>query len=296
MQFNSYRWTLTLTTLTSVFALAACSGGKPSVSTQSVAKVNKEEITVHQIDYVLRQQPGLLPSQLESASREALERLVDQELVVQQAMEQRLDREPRVLQMMEAAKRDILVQAYVQKVADTAGRPTTDEISQYYTGHPDLFAKRRIYNLQEFDIQAPAQQALDLRARLENAKNPAALVNELKDKGLVVVGTQALRSAEQLPPEGLAALSKLQDGQSFVEATATGLRLVLLESSKSAPVTEAQARPHIEQYLLNQGKTALLKRHAQELRSNAKIDYLGKFAATQAAAGPRLGASAPLSN
>ncbi|MDP0972048.1 SurA N-terminal domain-containing protein, partial [Klebsiella pneumoniae] len=74
-------------------------------ASQTAAKVNKEEITVHQINFVLQRQQGLKPEQAEEAGRQVLERLVDQELAVQKAQELKLDRDPRVVQQVEAAKR-----------------------------------------------------------------------------------------------------------------------------------------------------------------------------------------------
>ena len=86
--------------------LAGCGGGgdKGEKASQTAAKVNKEEITVHQINFVLQQQRGLKPEQAEAASKQILERLIDQELALQKALEQKLDREPRVVQQIEAAR------------------------------------------------------------------------------------------------------------------------------------------------------------------------------------------------
>lgn len=93
--------------------LAACSGGdKDKPASQVAAKVNKEEISVHQINYLLQRQPGLKPEQAESASKTALERLIDQELAVQKAEELKLDRDPRVVQALDAARREILSRFY----------------------------------------------------------------------------------------------------------------------------------------------------------------------------------------
>src|SRR4029079_12870670 len=58
---------------------------KEKAATQTAAKVNKEEITVHTINFLLAQQRALAPEQAASASRAALERLIDQELALQKA-------------------------------------------------------------------------------------------------------------------------------------------------------------------------------------------------------------------
>jgi EpsD family peptidyl-prolyl cis-trans isomerase len=69
--------------------LAGCGDKKKEkAATQTAAKVNKEEITIHQINGVLAQQRALAPEQAASASRQVLERLIDQELALQKAGEQ----------------------------------------------------------------------------------------------------------------------------------------------------------------------------------------------------------------
>jgi hypothetical protein len=89
--------------LAATLALIGC-GGQDKAATQTAAKVNKEEITVHQINFVLQQQRNLRPEQAEAASKQILERLIDQELAVQKADDQKLDRDPRVVQQVEAAR------------------------------------------------------------------------------------------------------------------------------------------------------------------------------------------------
>ena len=100
--------------------LAGCGDKKDKPASQVAAKVNKGEISVHQINYVLQRQPGLKQEQAEEASKTALEKLIDQELAVQRATEMKLDRDPRVVQAIEAARRDILARFYLEKVAEAA--------------------------------------------------------------------------------------------------------------------------------------------------------------------------------
>ena len=66
--------------------LAGC-GAKESATTQTAARVNKEEITVHQVGAQLSQQ-AVKPDQVQDAERQILERLIHRELAVQKAMEE----------------------------------------------------------------------------------------------------------------------------------------------------------------------------------------------------------------
>lgn len=270
--------------------LAACGGDKGDKASQTAAKVNKEEITVHQINFVLQRQPNLKPEQAEAASRQVLERLIDQELAVQKAQELKLDRDPRVVQQIEAAKREIVARAYIERVGDSVAKPSNEEIAKYYAEKPNLFKDRRIYSLQELQIEARPEQVEGIRAKLAASKNITEFAEYLKANDIRFAANQAVRAAEQLPLASLDTIARLKDGDSMVSQTPNGLVAVFLLGSRSQPVDEARARPAIEAFLLNQRKAEAAQKDIKALREGSKIEYVGKFAEPAPAA-----ASAPTS-
>jgi EpsD family peptidyl-prolyl cis-trans isomerase len=274
--------------------LAACGDRQDKGASQAAARVNKEEITVHQINFVLQQQRGIKPEQVEPASRQILERLIDQQLALQKADEEKLDREPRVVQQIEAAKREIIARAYVEKVGERAPKPTPEEIKQYYDSKPALFSQRRIYNIQEIGVEAKPEQIPALREKLAAVKNIGEFVEYLKANDFKFVGNQAVRAAEQLPLQSLDAFAKLADGQAIIGPAANGVQVIVLAGSRSQPVSEDQARPAIEQFILNERKRKLVEDEVKALRGNAKIEYIGKFVpgASSPAASAAVGAAA----
>ncbi|MES2101653.1 MAG: EpsD family peptidyl-prolyl cis-trans isomerase, partial [Pseudomonadota bacterium] len=221
---------------------------KEKPASQTAAKVNKEEITVHQINFVLQQQRGLAPEQAASASKQVLERLIDQELALQKAQDQKLDRDPRVVQQLEASRRDIVARAYVEKIAAGAPKPSPAEIKVYYDAHPALFKERRVYNLQELAIQAKPEQVPELQAKLAAAKDVPDFVNYLKANDFKYGANQAVRAAEQLPLASVDKFAQMKDGQTIFTATPAGAQVVILAGSRSQPVDEARAAPAIEQF------------------------------------------------
>lgn len=265
------------TALILVALLAACGGGKDKPASQVAAKVNKEEISVHQVNHVLQQQ-RVRADQADRAGRRALERLIDQELAVQRASEMRIDREPQVLQQLEAARREVIARAYADRVADAAPKPSADEVKRYYAEKPALFRERRVYSLQEIMVEATPEQVEALRPHLTAANGVAGIVEAVRGSGLRFTVNEAMRAAEQLPLGSVDAVAKMKDGESALYATATGIQIVSLVASRSQPVDEASARPAIEQFLLNEGKRKLLEDDIKKLRAGAKIEYVGRFA------------------
>jgi EpsD family peptidyl-prolyl cis-trans isomerase len=286
----SRRW-LPVVALVAAAALVGCGDKKDkAAASQTAAKVNKDEITVHQINFLLQQQRGLKPEQAEPASRQILERLIDQQLALQKGDDLKLDRDPRVVQQMEAARREILARAYFDKVGEAAPKPTAEEIKKYYDEKPALFSDRRIYSIQELGIEAKPDQLPELKEKLAASKNINEFIEYLKSKDIRFAGNQAVRTAEQLPLNSLDAFARMKDGQAMMVPTPTGVQVLLLAGSRSQPVTEEQARPAIEQYLLNERKRKLVEDDLKAMRSAAKIEYVGKFAespvpASAAAAG-----------
>ena len=272
--------------------LSGCGGSKDAAASQTAARVNKEDITVHQINFVLQQQRGLKQEQAEAATKQILERLIDQQLQLQKADEQKVEREPKVVQQIEAAKREIIARAYLEKVAEAATKPSAEEIKKYYDEKPALFKERRIYNIQEIAIEAKPEQVTALREKLGSSKNIGEFIEYLKAAEFKFAGNQAVRSAEQLPMQVVDAISRLKDGQAMVMPAANGAQVIVLAGSRSVPIDEAQATPVIELYLLNERKRKLIEDHIKSLRGNAKIEYIGNFVPGAGPASPAASAAA----
>jgi len=271
--------------VSAVLLLAGCGDRKKEkVASQTAVKVNKEEITVHQINFVLQQQRGLKPEQAEAASKQILERLIEQELAMQKAGELKLDRDPRVMQQIEAAKREIVSRAYLEKAGEAASKPTPEEIRKYYDDQPALFKERRVYSLQEIAIEAKPEQVPQLKAKLESSKNITEFVDFLKANDFRFSGNQAVRAAEQLPLASLGTFAAMKDGQALLNASPTGAQVIVLAGSRSQPVTLEQATPAIEQFLLNERKREILAKDMKAMRDGAKIEYVGKYAEAAASA------------
>ena len=271
--------------------LVGC-GDKKNKASQTAAKVNKEEITVHQINFVLQQQRGLKPEQADAASKQVLERLIDQELAIQKADDMKLDRDPRVVQQLEAARREIIARAYIERVGDAAAKPTPEEVKKYYEDKPALFKERRIYNIQEIGIEAKPEQVDALRTQLQASKSIAEFTEYLKANDYRFSGNQAVRSAEQLPMNMLDAFAKMKDGQAMILPTPNGAQVIVLAGARNAPVTLEQATPPIEQFLLNERKRDIVQKDLKAMRAAAKIEYVGKFA-EGAASAPAAAAPSP---
>lgn len=264
--------------------LAACggSGSNAKVATQVAAKVNSGEITVHQVNAMLSRTPNLQPDQVEKASALVLTRLIDQELLVQRAREKKLDRDPRVMQAIEAAQREILARSYMEQYTATADKPTADAMRAFYDENPALFGERRIYNLQELSITLEAPQMDALRAAVGEAKSLTDVVNWLREQNIPFKAGGGVRAAEQLPMEALPRFAQMKDGQIGLVQTRTGVLAIYLAGSRPAPLDFDKATPFIERFLLNRTRGEMAQAEMKRLRDTAEIAYMGNFKAPEA--------------
>lgn len=268
-----------------VAALSACGNadGKKT-SGQIAAKVNGDEISVHQINNVIARSDDIPPEQAERAAAQVLERIIDQELLVQSAREAKLDRDPQVMRAIEGAKRQILAQAYVERAATAASTQSEEEIGKFYKQNPALFERRRIYRVHELAVVAPQEKLGALEAAAAAAKSLNDLAGWFKSHQLPFNVATSTRPAEQVPSDILPQISEMKEGQIAVLTTPRGTTVVQLLRAEEAPVSEPQAAPIIKQFLANLKRLEVARAEIRKLRERAKIEYVGEFAAAGPAA------------
>ena len=246
--------------------------------TQVAAKVNGTELTVHQVNYALQRIPNLDKDQTKAASLRIVRNLVDQEVVMQKALADKLDRDPAVVQALDASRRQILSEAYMARKLGTPVEPTDAEVSEYFNQHPELFSNRKVYRLQEISIKAPKDKHDAIRAQLGASKTLNDFGAWLKAENLEVKAAQGVKPAEQLPLQILPQLAKMPDGQAMVMNAPDGLMVVVVAGSQAQPVTMEQAKPAIVRLLQTQARQKAAKAELDTLKAAAKVEYVGEFA------------------
>ena len=276
------RASLLVGALVVAFGIAACGGDGGSSAkkaTQVVAKVNDDELSVHQINFVLQRTPGIPPERAAEARKEVLERLIDQELAVQRAKESKLDREAEIMQRLEAARREVLARAYMERVAAQVPKPDANEIAKFFADNPVLFAERRIWRLNEIVLPGQPPGWGGLAKQLAPVKTAAEAADLLRRAGIdSAVATNVARGSEGIPLEVLPKFSKLKDGELAIFQSGPQIIIAEIRSSQAAPLGAKQAGPAIEQFIMNRRRTEAAQAEMKRLRGMAKIEYKGDFA------------------
>ena len=260
----------------SLLMLSGCSDDVDKPATQIVAKVNDDEITVHQLNSAVAKIPNVTPENVDAVRKEVLEKLINQQLAVQQAEKNKLDRSAEVVMMMDAAEREILTKAYLGQVVAILPQPSEAETSKFYNEHPELFAERRIYKLQEIVI--PTKDApVDQIKQATSGKSMEEMANWLKSQNIQFRSNGAPRAAEQISLPMLAQVASMQDGETKVIETADAMTIVHLVASEEAPVTKEIAMQRIPRFLANEQAKTAINEDLDRLKTTAKIEYLNDY-------------------
>jgi EpsD family peptidyl-prolyl cis-trans isomerase len=262
-----------------VVALSSCGKKTPG---QIVAKVNGDEISVHQINNAIARGNDIPPAEAKQAVAQTLERIIDQELLVQKALKDKLDRDPQVMQAIEEAKRQILARAYIERAASGSSTEGREEIRKFYQENPALFERRRIYRLHELVVVAPREKLDALRTATAGAKSLQDIGGWLKSQKLEFQVGVSNRPAEQIPMDVLPQVSEMREGQIAVIPTSRGASVVQLLQAQEASLSEQQAAPIIERYLHSRKQLAVAQAEVRRLREQARIEYVGEFEAPRA--------------
>ena len=278
---------LTATVVAAAVLLAACTGHKKD-ATQSAARVDGTEITVHQINYRLQRERGLRPDQMDEAGRKVLEQLIDEQLIVERAEKVKMDEQPEAQQALAAARREVLSRAYVEQAVQNVAAPTEQAMHAYYDDNDALFAHRRIYTVQEYLAKVPVDKIPELRALVEGGRPTADIEAWFKAQNVPFRAQSSTHPAEQIPLNSLNALAATQDGHGLLASAGEQVHVTCITSSTLAPVTYDKARPAIGQFLSVAARRKVTDSNLAALRTAAKIDYAAPYQAL-AASGPALG-------
>lgn len=278
--YANHRIGLGALTLALAMLLGGCGDKQEAGQTadQLAARVNGEAITVPELEHELAKLNNLAPEQRQAAANQLLKSLVDQRILVRRAIEEKLDADAEVSLSLESARRQILAQAYLQKSTAATAKPDDAAIGDYFAKHPELFAERRIYRLQEINVQAGPERLEAVKAQLAQSKNLNDFVAWLKAESIPARVGQSTKAAEQLPLEILPRLHQLKDGQAMTMASAGSLTILFVAGSQTQPMTQEQARPVIERFLQNARKREAAEAELKKLKEQAKIEYLGAYA------------------
>lgn len=245
--------------------LAGCGPAAEHAGQQLIARVNGVEISARQLG------PGA------AGIAQALEKVIDRELLVQKALEAGLERDPQVVSQIDNARREVLAQAWIERAARAASKPSRDEVRAFYVENPGLFSERRIYRTREISVSANADMVDALRSQAATGRDIDELAAWLRARGASAVVVNETQPAEQRPLAFLPALSRMRPGELAVLSIPNGATVIQLVEAQEAPLSIEEAAPLIETFLAGRKRLAVAEAELKRLRETARIEYVAQF-------------------
>jgi len=261
--------------LASLLCLAACGQKRADTAPgQALASVDGVEITVLQLNEELAR-AGVGAASEQAASKQLLQALIDRQLLQAEAVREKIDRDPKVMQAIDRARALIVAQAWLQKRVGNLAQPTTPEIEAYYNAHPQFFNARKQFAMDQLQLPASAltpalKQVVDNAGSLDDVTAWLAAHKEQAGRSHVS------RSTADLAPALASKLLGMHKGQVFAVQEGERALVIALVDVREAPVTLAVARPQIAQFLMKQRQKESASVELARLRSAAAIAYLNK--------------------
>jgi peptidyl-prolyl cis-trans isomerase C len=260
---------------TTTMALSGC--GKPaSADARDVAALPVAKVNGVDIGMLAGSDTSHAPmDRLALVDKPQLEALIDSQLLQEEAVRNRLDRNPMVLQAIERARAEILAQAHLQTKFAQIAAPTRAEIDAYFLAHPELFAERKLFYIKQLVLDSK-DFTPELKQRVDHAASIEQLARWLDARGVHYERAQLARSSAELAPEMLAQLKTMRRHQLFVVKAGLYTMLDALQDVTPNPVTAAAAAPQIDAFLLNTRRQQAGEQEIRRLRAQARIDYFNQ--------------------
>ena len=184
--------------LMSAFVISSCS--QRADQTQEIARVDDQSLTSEKIHKFFDTTSGISEMQVRMFARQ----WVNSEILYQEAKRQGLDHSESVLQNLEDARRQLSINALLEKevFTETPQSISKDETAIYFRNHLDEFALR--------------EDIVQISLAVFTEREPAA---SFREEALRGGGWQAAIAAAQIPNDGKVSLATKTDSAFFTQAT-----------------------------------------------------------------------------
>lgn len=263
-----------------VVVLGACRlQSNDDVDSQVIARVNNEDVTIHELDAELGQMKAPLGTDHAELTEKVVQRLIDRKLFAQQALQRRLDRTPETMLSIELSRDEALARSYRDQLGNQTGDPTDEEVRRYYDRNPKLFVDRKYFELRQLVIELGPAADESFTARLDaeigQAATVSGVVDWLETKKLSYQLAYLDEPSEYFSERMRDVLYDMKPGQvSKVEADKVVI-VIALVGTRAASLDLKSAAPQIRETIRDSKRTEFVESQLENLRRNAAIVYFG---------------------
>ena len=224
--------------LTAGLGVAGCHGGTPTG--QVAARVGNDEITVQELQAEMAGYNAPDAKTRKAAEQQALQNIIQRKLIAKAATKAGIAKSPAYA--IEKARMEdmLLVQSWQKSLSDAVPEPGPEQIRQYINQHPELFANRKVYIVDQLRMQAPSDPKLAAELKPLNTLDDIAKV--LQSKGIRFEQARGALDSLELGSGIVTQIEKLPAGEIFVLPMGNVLVANKIIEARVAPVPDAAAQ------------------------------------------------------
>jgi peptidyl-prolyl cis-trans isomerase C len=239
---------LSAATIALALTLSAC-GEKEGAALekgQVLATVNGTDITANELNAeLIGAQLPAAGEQRKAIEQQALQGLVDRTILSGIAREKALDKSPIFVSQKRRAEENLLVQLLQRDIASKISPTTPAEAKSFIESNPQLFADRKIYQLDQIQFQMP--QDLSKLKAYEPLKTMEEIALQLTRDGLQYRRAPGALDPVATAPNILSQITSKPQGEIFIIPANGALVATRIVGSKPEPFSGQKA----EQFAMN---------------------------------------------
>ena len=271
---------LVVAIINSVLLSGCGSDDEEKGGTQVAAKVDGKEITVHQLNQAfksIRMPQNNSKVSKEEVTSKVLDTLINQEILLQQAKKMKLDRDPDILSAIEASKRKVLVDAYMQRFVATKDNINESEVREYFDKNKLLFTERKVFTYTQLLLPVVAEKQETMIKKVQELNDLNAFVEYLKKEEQKYKIVYETKATEKLSKPLIKPLYSIKPGDVGFLKLSDGLLVVKLNAVVDQAIDFKQAKPVIERALAVNYRKKSSMDLVKSLREQAKVEFVGDF-------------------
>jgi EpsD family peptidyl-prolyl cis-trans isomerase len=272
--------------------LASCGSKEPTG--QVVATLDGKEITALDLKAEMGGFTAPDAASRKRAEQAALEAILSRKAVAEAARKAGIEKTPEFAQQQTKMSELLLIQSYQNQLARQVPDPSRIEIDKYIADHPELYAERKIFTVDQIRFPGPAtKELIEALTPLRSLEDVAAY---LRQRSIAFQRGGDRIDALRAGPQIVQQILKLPPDEAFVIPVGNLMTVNHLVGSQTAPVTGAAAVAHATQTIKAQRMQESVSRQFQSVVKASRADIVYNKAykpAAPATKGPAAKAPAP---
>jgi len=248
--------------------LGGCNKSQNVEDAQVLARVNGNDITIQQLHAELPNASLTLDKQV---GQQILSRLIERQLLMQEAVKLNLDRTPEVMQALETSKAQIYAQAYISQKTAKLNHVSDKEIADFIKQHPERFEHRKLFKTVDVTF-TNAHELLDIKRMEHEITSLEALEAELGSKSVVYEISRSQFLTDRLPVTILSRISQLKKGDLLFVHNDNSVIVKAIQSVDEMPMSSETAKLIATKLIGQQRKQDFIKGEVARLQGLSTID------------------------